>query len=108
MFDVEKQERSYKVFYYLDKININQLEKVNLDFDSSIQTNNNTIITISYRCNYLISNITFVIFLIFEYPELYSVDIETIDFNQTNSKTIITSENSIQPFLGLTAIKTAY
>ena len=87
----------------MDGLSLDVEGRVNFTFDSELEYDNN-LITIKFSCSHEIYRISFTVLMIFEYPELYSVDIDEIGYGE-NSETEIRTENSIQPFLGLTGMR---
>ena len=90
---IKSEERHFKLFHYLNGLNLDVQGRVNFTFDSELNYNNN-LITIKFSCSHEIQRISFTVLMIFEYPELYSIDIDEIGYGE-NSKTELKTENSI-------------
>ena len=96
--------KPHKLFHYLNGISIETEERIKLTFESSLESRTNSTPIIRFTCSHKVKDIQFNILQIFESPQDYSIDLEAIDFGR-QSTTFITSENSVQPFLGLIGMK---
>ena len=93
-----------QIFWFLEGLNLNQTDRVSLNFDSSIKVEAEGNFSIYFTCNQKIYNISFSVLVLSENPEEYEINIEEIAYGEDPKKPI-PSQNVLQPFLGLVGMR---